>query len=410
MKFPSFMKIAVLNLLGVCHLKTDYKGEIYLADGVEAEFLQILSETLKFRYKLIIPPDGQWGKKMANGTWTGMTGLLVRGEADMAMCQVIISEDRKTAIDYSYAYEIVKLVFANKKPGLLPKPFAILYPFSLGVWVSIMVLIMVMPFIWKFLFSIKFSGLKLLGNVFLTLLSGSASIRIVAFRDYVLWGTWIAAISFLSRSYTAVLLSFLTLPLQESIIRDYDQLARAISVGNYRSLSFKGAIIGDMMESSSITSVQLIVSAMNKNEWFVKPSLEDVGKALAERNTAVIAMKPFLADHFADQVAISYDYFSVVQFGLALKKHFCCKDILDTKLSYIMAAGLFENYKRNYRHRFRLKLKDDNTEELEFIAPLSMQNIIGALLIYLIGSCLAVVTFMFEIFYKKWKFLANKFF
>ncbi|GIZ02056.1 lig_chan-Glu_bd domain-containing protein [Caerostris extrusa] len=241
MKFPSFMKIAVLNLLGVCHLKTDSKDEIYLADGVEAEFLQILSETLKFRYKLITPRDGQWGKKMANGTWTGMTGLLVRGEADMAMCQVIISEDRKTAIDYSYAYEIVKLcqVFWSEA-------FAGCLPHS-SEWISVH--------------------------------------SIVGFRDYVLWGTWIAAISFLSRSYTAVLLSFLTLPLQESTIRDYDQLARAISGGNYRSLSFKGAIIRDMMESSSIESVQLIVSAMNKNEWYVKPSLEDVGKALAKKKT-----------------------------------------------------------------------------------------------------------------------------
>ncbi|GIY95329.1 lig_chan-Glu_bd domain-containing protein [Caerostris extrusa] len=194
MKFPSFITIAVNNVLGVCHLRNNSQGEFYLAEGVMAELLPILAATLKFKYKLTAPQDRQWGKKEANGNWTGMIGLVHRGEADMATCDIIISEERREVIDYSYPYDILEMVFANKAPELLPKFFACFYPFSFGLWLAILGLIITMPFFWRFLFSTKFSPIQLLGNVYYTILSGASSIRIVSLRDYVLLGTWIAAI------------------------------------------------------------------------------------------------------------------------------------------------------------------------------------------------------------------------
>ena len=38
---------------------------------------------MNFTYVLTSPPDGEWGGKMADGTWSGMVGMLERREIDM---------------------------------------------------------------------------------------------------------------------------------------------------------------------------------------------------------------------------------------------------------------------------------------------------------------------------------------
>ncbi len=38
---------------------------------------------MNFTYQLGSPPDGQWGAKQDDGTWSGMVGQLERREIDM---------------------------------------------------------------------------------------------------------------------------------------------------------------------------------------------------------------------------------------------------------------------------------------------------------------------------------------
>ena len=46
--------------------------------GSEFTIVQELAKTLNFTYKMIPSPDGEWGRSLANGSWTGMVGLVVR--------------------------------------------------------------------------------------------------------------------------------------------------------------------------------------------------------------------------------------------------------------------------------------------------------------------------------------------
>ena len=38
---------------------------------------------MNFTYDLTQPPDGQWGAIQPDGSWSGLVGMLMRGEIDI---------------------------------------------------------------------------------------------------------------------------------------------------------------------------------------------------------------------------------------------------------------------------------------------------------------------------------------
>ena len=38
---------------------------------------------MNFTFKVEKPPDGEWGVKLSNNSWTGMVGMLIRKEIDI---------------------------------------------------------------------------------------------------------------------------------------------------------------------------------------------------------------------------------------------------------------------------------------------------------------------------------------
>ena len=40
-------------------------------------------ELMNFTYSVIEPPDGQWGARFPDGSWSGMVGMVQREEVDM---------------------------------------------------------------------------------------------------------------------------------------------------------------------------------------------------------------------------------------------------------------------------------------------------------------------------------------
>ncbi|GBM71815.1 hypothetical protein AVEN_260548-1 [Araneus ventricosus] len=403
MKFPRFVKIAVNNVLGVCHLETSSEGELIIAEGAEGELIEILSSALKFSYELVQPKDKGWGNRKDDGNWTGKIGLVQSGEADLGMCKIILTEQRKTAVDYSYPYDTMQMVFANKAPSRIPQLFAYVHPFSAELWLTLLALFLTIPFLWKVMFKCNASIISLFGEVFYTILGRAASVRLTKFHEHILLGTWVVAVSFLSRSYTAVLLSFLTFPLHESVIRDIPRLSEAIAGGKYKCVTFDGSSVTESLKASPREYVKIIGHAIEENEWFVKPTLEGVGRAISETNTAVIAMKPYFEDNYVGTASISTDYFSVYHFGIIFQKQFCCKKILDRKLSLILSAGLYEKCKRHYQFRAHLKQRANHMEGLENIKALSVENITGALLIYFLGVSVSFIVFLIEIYLPKLK-------
>ena len=67
------------------YVVTQAKLEVTVCDGGSSSF--IFQNLLNFTYSLKLPPDKQWGSKMANGSWTGIIGELLHQRADICKFQ-----------------------------------------------------------------------------------------------------------------------------------------------------------------------------------------------------------------------------------------------------------------------------------------------------------------------------------
>lgn len=77
-------------------------GETRL-EGVELRLLQHAARALNFSYRLVMPADGEWGRKV-NGTWTGKVGEVVGGRADLALGGLVYTEERDSVGEYSVLF------------------------------------------------------------------------------------------------------------------------------------------------------------------------------------------------------------------------------------------------------------------------------------------------------------------
>ena len=71
----------------------------------------VCSKTLSrfFRYTMVETIDGGWGSPKDDGTWTGMIGMILRDEVDIAISDFYVTAERSMVIDYSQ--KIVELMY-----------------------------------------------------------------------------------------------------------------------------------------------------------------------------------------------------------------------------------------------------------------------------------------------------------
>ncbi|KAG7156387.1 Glutamate receptor ionotropic, kainate 4-like 3 [Homarus americanus] len=72
-----FFRIAAEQWVPWTRIITQDDGNISIS-GPTANLLQVLAEKLNFDYELVRPPDGYWGAEKADGSWSGMIGMLHR--------------------------------------------------------------------------------------------------------------------------------------------------------------------------------------------------------------------------------------------------------------------------------------------------------------------------------------------
>ena len=72
--------------------------------GYNADLFQIICNTLNLKFKLVRNRyPGNWGIRLANGSWTGMLHMLEHAEADIFIGGASITQDKAAIVDFSLA-------------------------------------------------------------------------------------------------------------------------------------------------------------------------------------------------------------------------------------------------------------------------------------------------------------------
>ncbi|XP_066937325.1 glutamate receptor ionotropic, NMDA 2B-like [Macrobrachium rosenbergii] len=118
----------------------------FLVAGPMSYVLGILATTMNFTYKQVVPRDVTSGVRLANGTWSGMVGQVVRKEADMALGPFQVIESRNQVIDYTVPFFFDTLSFVVARGSAKIDPWGFLMPFTANVWGAFFLSLLVISF------------------------------------------------------------------------------------------------------------------------------------------------------------------------------------------------------------------------------------------------------------------------
>lgn len=108
-------------------------------EGYVVDLIKKLSQEVKFKYEMYIVEDGAYGA-FKNGMWNGMIKDLIDHKADMSCVDMSITSQRQGAVDFAMPYMNtgIGILYKKKKPPP-PNLFSFLAPFSVDVWIYMIV-------------------------------------------------------------------------------------------------------------------------------------------------------------------------------------------------------------------------------------------------------------------------------
>ncbi|XP_043285418.1 uncharacterized protein [Venturia canescens] len=107
--------------------------------GLTMDLLSLVSHELGFRFDLYVSRDGLFGKRNGqNGTWNGVVGELLHGNAQLAFAPMSVLSRRAEVIDFTtpYFFSGVSFLTAPKPKSEIPL-LAFLMPFSTELWIAV---------------------------------------------------------------------------------------------------------------------------------------------------------------------------------------------------------------------------------------------------------------------------------
>lgn len=370
------------------------KGE--LLHVWDAVLIRLLSEVFRVPYQVLIPPDEEWGKMLPDGNWTGLIGMVKRSEADLAVGGIALLDKRFHAVTFSYPYLFSKMTFMTDKPKPLSTSLALIYPFSLKLWILIAITIFSVSYILFIVTNRKQAFQSVLFKVFGLLLEKAVRIRVLKKSIGLLLSTWLLFIYVVTSSYKALLLSFLSIPTLTGIqnIADLSKAAEQNSVSCY---TYKGHSFPQILLESEFESWRIIGKCLQRNpitsgdpkELFVK----------ASSNKAFFGGKIFMM-RVEKNYLISEDSFFNVMFAIPISKNFCHRDKLNEVIHRLFAAGLFTKHSKDEEMAFELYRSPYDKIELNTQKVIGIDDIRGAFLLLICGNILALIVLVIEIFVK----------
>ncbi|GBM64863.1 hypothetical protein AVEN_157113-1 [Araneus ventricosus] len=401
MKQKRLLKIAVKTVPYVFEVKREQDRNPELS-GYEGKHLQLILDALNVDFELIRPPDNEMGRKTTDGNWTGLIGMVQRGQADMTLGSVAITCQRKEAVAFSIPYTVTGATFGLKMPGYEFSKFAYLYPFDVLTWLLILFSLFIISALFFVIIRQKIS----FSRIFLATYGGIINQPMILPKEQKNWnwlfGLWLLFVAVLSLCYTACLLSFLSVPFEKHTIRTFQQLSVGVQKGTHRVFPPKGSFIIDYLATSDVDYLRIIGKEIIRNNWYFDITESSSGK-YGSYDIAFIEAPQELAFFLADQKSkgeftISSEAIGVSPIGFALRKNFSFEEKLNTILSRTREAGLIEKL---IKDEF-LKLMPNYLGGLsknKTPKQLSMNNFMGVFLLLVVGIACSLLVLIFEIIF-----------
>ncbi|EDW03471.1 glutamate receptor ionotropic, kainate 2 [Drosophila grimshawi] len=290
--------------------------------GYAVDLIDAIAQEVGFEYIFLPVADQQYGKQDKDTKqWNGIIGEIINNDAHMGICDLTITQARRTAVDFTVPFmQLGVSILAYKSPHKEKELHAYLKPFGGEVWIWILISVFAMSFLkviiariakdewvnahpcnhdpdalenqwhlhntfWLTVASIMTAGCDILPR--------SPQVRLFE----ATW--WIFAI-IIANSYTANLAAFLTSSKMEG------------SIGNLKDLSAQkdvkfGTILGgstyNLLAESNETVYRLAFNLMNQDDpsAYTKDNDEGVERVLASCGDYMFLMETTTLEYNREQ-------------------------------------------------------------------------------------------------------------
>ncbi|GFU31341.1 uncharacterized protein NPIL_446771 [Nephila pilipes] len=394
MDCPSVLKIATVESPFLMEIVQNKIGGIKLM-GIEGKVLQIFLEILNIPFELVIAEDSEWGRSLSNGSWTGMIGKVHKGEADIAINTLAMNEERLKVIDFSNSYAVDEITFGVLKPGAYPNSLVFIYPFDINVWIAIIFVLFLAPLLFRFLMNAANSYTEIMFQLWALVLRQSANFNCDTYRNVILFLSWTFFATIVSFGYSANISSFLMVPLEMPIPRDFKELSEVVKSGSVGCIAPKGSFAIHFLATSDKEYLRNLAQTITRNEWYISDE-SSAGDAAIMTDRNLLKLKAGQEEwknyYMSDDSVLTFIT------GIVMKKNFCYKEKLNKIISRFSSAGLYEKIVQD--ESFRLFIRDSkNIHKTLAEIPLSLTDFSSAFIILSVGLSLAMVSFIFEIIY-----------
>uniref|UniRef100_A0A8D9EDR1 Glutamate receptor ionotropic, kainate 2 n=1 Tax=Cacopsylla melanoneura TaxID=428564 RepID=A0A8D9EDR1_9HEMI len=125
----------VITKLVEPYLTLDKKTDTLL--GYSRDLIDMIAQEYNFTYVLKLEPDNKLGNlNSVTGKWDGLIGSLQEQKADLAICDLTITSERRNAVDFTMPFMTLGISILYRKPQKeSPDLFSFLEPLSFDVWV-----------------------------------------------------------------------------------------------------------------------------------------------------------------------------------------------------------------------------------------------------------------------------------
>lgn len=133
--FPKVLKIGIQPNQYLLEVDENENNQTVISGGINGFLLLDLSIRIGFAYELYFPKDKDFGYINSKGEWTGILGMLDRGEVDLAFATFIFNEDRYNGF-HMIPFTVHEIAYATNMPQFQKAESRFEQPFQTEVWIS----------------------------------------------------------------------------------------------------------------------------------------------------------------------------------------------------------------------------------------------------------------------------------
>uniref|UniRef100_A0A7E4VGJ5 Glutamate receptor n=1 Tax=Panagrellus redivivus TaxID=6233 RepID=A0A7E4VGJ5_PANRE len=404
-------------------------------EGFCIDLLEELSSDLGFTYSIHVVRDNKYGNDVyGNGTWDGMIGEILNGEADMVVAPFTANFRRAEVVDFtkpflSLGISILFKIPADRQPDL----FSFMNPLTVKIWACIFLAITgltlgmfcvarVTPYEWNLNFSCctahqpypdadysdpdqvpvllsnNYSFFNTLWYCMSTMLKGGCDFGPRAVSTRLLGGTWWVFTLVIVSAYTANLAAVLTVSKPYIPIRNLDDLANQtlISYG-----TIKGGSTMQFFQESRIASHVKMWEYMKDRPVFVGSNRQGVEKVINE-NYAYLMESTSLEYEVQQNCNLTQigGVLGSKGYGIALEKKSEWTDRISRQILLYQKRGIIEMKKQKWWRSHGASCSGVGSAVNQQRVSLNLYNVSGLFVILLFGIACSFVIVTIEFCHK----------